>query len=1076
MTTRSLVQPISSQSQSRSPSLEVTPSASTGAQGIRAVGNNALPIPGLISALRYVWNTGSRLLAHCFKDPQYCSPLGKKLRNALVPDPLDKHAFLPVTAISELLTEKSIRDELAVHPCIHVSQNASRWAALIVSPSQASATGARKIFGLLSLINRVDLIEGFLESKSRHLDDELPFTRQDLPLDDQPCKYEFLRGVPYFILGNILNMQWWFLAPVFEKARPGNPVQNLPEGVTLPMSSGNEQLPPDTGHSGTVTKVMVHVAHYTRDQEPVSVQDHVTDLNTAAAELDSNGMMSCAIKQLHLTDGARYEGHYADACKRETDNLLRVGETPHPNLIELLFSYFHKGRCYLVFPWANENLRDFWRKWPIPDWLGPQDHLVKWIFSQALGLIQALELIHDTGLGSAPSGQGAATYGTHGDLKPENILWFMGRFKLKELPNLGLLKISDFAGTQFHRKISKSRVIWAKLHTTDTYQAPETMTDYMVGQGYDLWSLGCVFLEFMTWYILGWQGVDNFSIARSVDNDPSDAKTDDNEVFLQRYEKRRQASWTECNRHFAWPSDTFFYSLPHGAKLKRSVQNLTPELQHLNQLYRDPKCSRFCAAFLKVIEECFLRIDKRNRVSTKDVLEQFDAIRLESEADPEYWTKPPTIPVRARTDLSERIVEVSDLNEVLEPSPEGRDSHEGGPYVTEAHKGQTGQFADEPHIVVTESGADHSLPKDQGFLAPATVLEGDTRASYTSSRTAVSSQPDADDIKNSPDCCKVEAKTEEKRADQVVVLRKRDMIRGFFRAIRGEFAGPFTEKVKTHFDQLYKHPSCPQFSTDLFKVIGDCLLRVNRGNRMSINDIIKRLDEMKVEDETHIEYWAEPPKNPNRANTGLSELTPERRPSTTKKVVPPPVTLQPTKQITDTPLSRDTTVPRGLYKIVHLAEPAEVSRRDETASVTAPGDQKPQAEKPLHHGHDPELPIISEHPSQQSSSEASAPRSVIADNTQDHEGQSAFEPPSPTQRRQEMMHAVTEPRCDHPTAQRYLTPSAGYNPRGRRNSCGSSQNTASQASDFEKSPRSPDREIARRETDKVITTEFEEWS
>ena len=232
---------------------------------------------------------------------------------------------------------------------------------------------------------------------------------------------------------------------------------------------------------------------------------------------------------------------------------------------------------------------------------------------------------------------------------------------------------------------------------------------------------------------------------------------------------------------------------------------------------------------------------------------------------------------------------------------------------------------------------------------------------------------------------------------------------------------------------------------------------------------------MRLEGEMHIEYWTEPPRTPNHANTGLSELTPERRPSTTKKVVPPPTTLQPTNQITEVLLSQDTTVPRGLEKIVHLAEPSEAARRAEAASVPAPDVPNPQAEKPLHPGHDPQLPIISEHPSQQSSSGGSAPRSVIADNLQDHEGQSAFEPPSPAQRRQEMADAATKPRCDPPTAQGYLAPSAGYDSRGRRNSCGSSQNTASRASDFEKSPRSPERKIAGRELAGVrITGESEE--
>ncbi|KAK8026412.1 Cyclin-dependent kinase-like 4 [Apiospora marii] len=767
-----------SKPQNRSSPLESNSSTRSDTRGNQAVGNETLPVPGRISAFRHVWNTGSRLLARCFKDHQYCSPLGKKLRNALVPDPLDKHAFLPVTAISELLTEKSIRDELAIHPCADVSQNASRWAALIVSPSEASVTGARKIFGLLSLINRVDLIEAFICHEPRHCDDELPFKRQDLPLDDQPCKYESLRGVSHFVLDNVLHMQWWFLAPVFRKARAGIPVQNLSEDVTLPMSRSNEQPQPDTGHSGTVKKVMIHASHYTRDQEP----NRVTDVDFTAATSDANGMMPCAIKQLHLADGAKYEGHYADACKKETENLLWLGEPPHPNLIELLFVYCHKGWCYLVFPWASGNLRDFWKKWPVPDWLGPQDHLVRWIFSQALGLVQALDLIYETEAGSAPSGQGAVAHATSGDLKPENILWFMGTSKLKDFPNLGLLKISDFAGTQFHRNVSKSRVIWTGVHTTNTYQAPEMMTAYMVGQSSDLWSLGCVLLEFMTWYILGWQGVDEFSIARSVDNDPLHAATDDNRTFIDRYEKRRRATWDKFSRNFSWPLDTFFYSLPRGASLKRSVHNVSPfpesvqctlwveiifnlELQHLNLLYQDSRCSRFCAAFLKVIEECFLRIDKRNRVSTKEILSRFDTIRREGEEDAEYWTQPPKSPVRAKTNLSEQIPEESQLDNKSTASSPMEDYIVDRNHVTETRVGDTGQSANRllPMTVMKEV-ADSSPPKQ----VPTTMPEGDKRASFSSSEPAVSSKYSADKYLHSSHNRKLETGTEEGEPEPIL--------------------------------------------------------------------------------------------------------------------------------------------------------------------------------------------------------------------------------------------------------------------------------------------------------------------
>ncbi|KAK8090363.1 hypothetical protein PG997_005324 [Apiospora hydei] len=668
---------------------------------------------------------------------------------------------------------------------------------MITTPSEGSKTGAKKTFGIFSMIDRVDLIEEFIESQPRHCDDELPFKSQDLPLNDQSCKHEFLRGVQDFVLNEILNIQWHFLAPVFRRNGPGSSVQNLSEGVILPISEIKEQRPLDIGHSGTVAKVMVHADHYVHEQE----SGHFT--NAGRPALDSNGMMPCAIKQLHLVGGERYQGHYKDACEKEFDNLLRVRELRHDNLIELLFGYMYKERCYLVFPWADGNLGSFWRDhFPTADMLGPQDHLAKWIFSQAQGLVEGLELVHGNGAGSAPSGQGAATHGTHGDLKPQNILWFMGQSKLDELPNLGHLKISDFGGTQFHRKVSKSRVNWNELHTTDTYQAPETVTGYMVGQRYDLWSLGCVLLEFATWFIQGWQGVDNFSKARSVDSDPSDASTHNNGILLERYEKRRQRSnWADYNRHSTWPADTFFYLLPQGAqrhvfgaRLKRSVQNASShsvlcyhmichktlanhKWQHLNDLYKHAKCSRFCADFLKVIEECFLRMNKKNRVSTNEILQRFEKIKRAGESDTEYWTEPPKTPVRARTNLSDLVAEEPDLEGILEASyhsSQRRNSPEDGHYVEQDENNHRDQSPDRSQMAVSNTEA----PQKTGYLVPIKMEEGNKRNSYTSSQTAVSLGSVPGDFPRSTDGYKTGIVDEMGTAEARVGSRKRDRMKG----------------------------------------------------------------------------------------------------------------------------------------------------------------------------------------------------------------------------------------------------------------------------------------------------------
>jgi len=115
---------------------------------------------------------------------------------------------------------------------------------------------------------------------------------------------------------------------------------------------------------------------------------------------------------------------------------------------------------------------------------------------------------------SVDQGPGTSTHqvhGRHGDLKPENILWFKEYQDKDPSKSMGVLKISDFGLTRFHRTVSKSHVNAEGVAVTGTYRAPEYDINKVVSQSYDIWSLGCVILEFVTWYLLGWEEVDEFS-------------------------------------------------------------------------------------------------------------------------------------------------------------------------------------------------------------------------------------------------------------------------------------------------------------------------------------------------------------------------------------------------------------------------------------------------------------------------------------------------------------------------------------------------------------------------------------
>ena len=109
-------------------------------------------------------------------------------------------------------------------------------------------------------------------------------------------------------------------------------------------------------------------------------------------------------------------------------------------------------------------------------------------------------------------------HGRHGDLKPENILWFKDYQDNDSSGSMGVLKISDFGLTRFHGTMSVSNSNVENVGFTGTYRAPEYDIYKKVSQSYDIWTLGCVILEFATWYLLGWEAVDRFSQSRSTEH------------------------------------------------------------------------------------------------------------------------------------------------------------------------------------------------------------------------------------------------------------------------------------------------------------------------------------------------------------------------------------------------------------------------------------------------------------------------------------------------------------------------------------------------------------------------------
>lgn len=248
------------------------------------------------------------------------------------------------------------------------------------------------------------------------------------------------------------------------------------------------------------------------------------------------------------------------------------------HLIQLLATYEQSNKYYLIFPWAKTDLHGYWTLIcpnPLPE-PGDRDATLDWLAEQCQGLADGLTYIHRRFTSSRSSllyhseslrpacarakvqvpdpGQIASIkelFGRHGDIKPQNILWFPctngGR---------GTLKITDFGITAFNQKPLEDYQHGDSFACTHTYAAPEssvTLNQVPLGPIYDIWSLGCVYLEFLAWWFGGWALVEMFAQSRLTPL-PSE----------QRHVKLQQ-----------WKFDSYFEIQNEQAVIKKAVSKVS---------------------------------------------------------------------------------------------------------------------------------------------------------------------------------------------------------------------------------------------------------------------------------------------------------------------------------------------------------------------------------------------------------------------------------------------------------------------------------------------------------------------
>ena len=203
---------------------------------------------------------------------------------------------------------------------------------------------------------------------------------------------------------------------------------------------------------------------------------------------------------------------------------LRI--VPHQNIVTHLATWTQDGRYYMLFHFAECNMRQYMKRSRFGE---PTKRKLRWLLEQFEALSIALRHIHNLSGAKtssdttknllAPTQQDVRKSGWHHDLKPENILLFKS-----PASRCGVFQVADFGSgkVQTYRSGSANT---RSPNGTLTYEPPEAAKEGATSRPYDMWSMGCVFLELLIWATCGNSSVESFRSSREGRRFP-DSQTD----------------------------------------------------------------------------------------------------------------------------------------------------------------------------------------------------------------------------------------------------------------------------------------------------------------------------------------------------------------------------------------------------------------------------------------------------------------------------------------------------------------------------------------------------------------------
>lgn len=217
-----------------------------------------------------------------------------------------------------------------------------------------------------------------------------------------------------------------------------------------------------------------------------------------------------------------------DKAGKEAKN-LEIVRTLHSNHLIKAVAYYQldtvdrTNHCFL-FPFAKHgDLWTFWasRKKELDKGAAGVPHrrdtpFLIWIFTQLIGMADALVELHQP----SPNIR-------HGDLKPINILCFQDDTLPAHAPRIRMV-ITDVGISKDHKGKTETRAITSTEVSTERYRPPEMdltlKTGWKLSRRFDVWSMGCIMLEFLIWLLYDFGELHKFTVA--FKDDPFYIKAD----------------------------------------------------------------------------------------------------------------------------------------------------------------------------------------------------------------------------------------------------------------------------------------------------------------------------------------------------------------------------------------------------------------------------------------------------------------------------------------------------------------------------------------------------------------------